>query len=487
MRFLRRSLIGLFLLCVTLGLLTMAGGMVYSALQESWSSSPNERPSRERVFSVNVVTLEPTTLTPVLQSFGEIRSRRTLDIRAPIAGRVIELNAQFSEGVQVARDQLLARIDPSDAQTAVDVAATDLREAEADLRQAERALKLAADELQAAENQATLRKTSLARQMDLLDRGVGTDAAVETAELAVSTAEQAVLSRWQALQQVEATIDQTKTLIERRKINMRNSERLLADTEISAPFDGVLSEIAVTAGGLVGVNERLATLIDPDALEVSFRVSTAQYTRLIDEDGQLVRSPVNVVLEVFGTEISVEGRLTREAASVSNGTTGRVLFAELTDPKGLRPGDFVSVRIPEPAVERVVLLPNGAVDAEEKILVLGPEDRLEEKQVELLRRQDDDVIVQIRGLAGREVITERSQLLGPGIKVRPIRQEEAETAAAAEPDMLELSSDRRAKLVAFIEGNNRMPDEVRQRMLRQLAQPQVPSQMVQRIESRMGS
>ncbi len=487
MRFLRRSLVGLFLLSVTIGLLSVGGGLIYGALQERWSDAPDNRPARERMFSVNVIAVEPGTLVPVLTSFGEIQSRRTLDIRAPIGGRVMELAAEFDEGARVEQGQLLARIDPADAQTSVDVALTDLREAEADLRQAERALILAGDELQAAENQATLRKTAMARQNDLLRRGVGTDAAVEAAELAASTAEQAVLSRWQALQQVEARIDQSKTLIERRRINLANARRLLADTEIFAPFDGVLSDVTTSAGGLVSINERMASLIDPEALDVSFRVSTAQYTKLIDAQGRLIKTPVKIVLEVLGTEISVTGRLTRESASVFEGTTGRLLFAELDAASGLRPGDFVSVEIPEPPLENVVMLPNGAVDAQGDVLVLGPEDRLEETRVAVLRRQGDGVIIEATGLAGREVVAERSQLLGPGIKVRPIRQSEAETVAAAEPDLVELTDARRAELVAYVQNNTRLPDEVRARMLRQLAEPRVPARMVERIEARMGS
>ena len=52
--------------------------------------------------------------------------------------------------------------------------------------------------------------------------------------------------------------------------------------------------------------------------------------------------------------------------------------------------------------------------------------------------------------------------------------------------MLELSEERRARLVAFVEANDRMPQDAKARVLAQLAEPQVPAQMVERIESRMG-
>ena len=33
----------------------------------------------------------------MLNSFGEVRSRRTLDVRAPITGRILELASGFEE------------------------------------------------------------------------------------------------------------------------------------------------------------------------------------------------------------------------------------------------------------------------------------------------------------------------------------------------------------------------------------------------------
>jgi membrane fusion protein (multidrug efflux system) len=92
--------------------------------------------------------------------------------------------------------------------------------------------------------------------------------------------------------------------------------------------------------------------------------------------------------------------------------------------------------------------------------------------------------VLVRGpILGREVVEERSPLLGAGITVRPLSRD-GEVPQA--PAMLELTEERRAKLVAFVEGNNRMPSEAKARVLARLAEPQVPAQMVERIESRMG-
>lgn len=485
MRFLRRSLVGLFLLALTVGILAWAGNTLYTALQVRWSADTTAQPARERVFAVNIVTVEPSKITPVLTAFGEVRSRRTLDLRSTAAGRIVELAEEFEEGGEVEQGDLLVRIDPQDAQSALDVARTDLREAEAELRDAERALDLARDDLEAAGEQTALRDKALARQLSLQERGVGTDATVETAELALSAARQAQLSRRQAVATAEARVDQANTGLERSRITLAEAGRRLEDTEIFADFTGALAEVTVVEGGLVANNERLALIVDADALEVAFRVSTSEYARLLDERGRLIPAIVGVSLDVFGVDLGTSGRITREGAAVGDGQTGRLLFARLEEAQGFRPGDFVTVRIEETPLNDVALLPSSAIGPESSVLVVGEEERLVEVDLPVLRRQGNDVIVPATDIAGRQIVAERTPVLGAGIKVRPV-QPDAMNAAEPDPEMLELSAERRARLVAFIESNDGMPAEAKARVLAQLQQPMVPLQVVERIESRMG-
>jgi RND family efflux transporter MFP subunit len=484
MQFLRRSLVGIFLLSVTLALFAWAGNTVRLAVQERMNAEPRSFEQSERVLSVNVVEVRPETLAPEMTLFGELESARTLDLRAVVGGTVLEVSESFRDGGRVDAGELLVRIDPSDARAALERARVDMQDARAELRDAERALTLARDELAAAEDQAELRRRALARQRDLADRGVGTAAAVETAELAASTAEQAVLSRRQALAQAEARVDQARTRLDRAGIDVDEAERTLADTEIHAAFSGSLAQVSASPGIRATANERLGQLIDPDRLEVSFRLSTSQYARLQEADGTAVGSPVTVSLAVEGLNLTAGGTVTRESALVGEGQTGRVLFATLDDTAGMRPGDFVTVTVTEPALDDVALVPATAVAADETVLALDAENRLTEAPVTLLRRQGDDVIIRAPDLAGQRIVAERSPLLGSGIKVQPLNPDRT-SAAAAESRVISLDPERRARLVAFVEGSP-MPDEAKARVLSQLEQDEVPAEVVTRLETRMG-
>lgn len=484
MRFLRRSLIGLFLIAATVGVLTIAGTTVYNAVQTRLADEGLSRPARERVFSVNVLPVTVTDISPELTVFGEIRSRRVLDLRASASGRVIELSDDFVEGGEVSAGQMLVRIDPADAEAALQVAQTDLAEAEAEQRDAERALDLAQQDVASAEEQARLREQALQRQIDIRERGYGSDAAVEEAELTAASARQSVVSRRQALATATSRIDTAKTSLARAEIAVQEATRDLADTEIRAAFTGALRDVSLVEGGLVSNNEQIAQLIDPDALEVEFRVSTAQYANLLDDRGTLIDGQVSVQLETFGIALSTTGRVTRESASVADGQVGRILYAQLDAAPGFRPGDFVTVRVQEPELTDVARLPASALGGDNTVLVVADDDRLELAPVTLLRRQGNDVIIRAGDLSGRLVVAERAPQLGAGIKINPLQQ--GQEQAAAKPDMMELTAERRAALIAFVEGSSAMPQAAKDRVLAQLNQDRVPSDMVERIESRMG-
>ncbi len=494
MRFLGRSLTGLFMVALTAGLMALAAGILRGALVERAEGGDAPREARERTFTVEAVTVTPRTVAPILTTYGEVIGRVTLEVRAAMPGAVLELGPGVEEGGVVEAGQLLFRIDPVAAETALAIARTDLQDAQAEGRDAARSVALARDDLASVRAQSELQSRALARQRDLAQRGVGTSAAVEAAELTVAAADQSVLSRRQALAQAEARADQAATLVSRSEIAVAEAERKLADTEVRAAVSGVLLDVVVGRGGLVSANERLATLVDPDALEIAFRVSTGQYSRLL-RDGRLAPAELTVSLDTGGLALTATGRIDRESGSVGEGQTGRLLYARLDDAAGFRPGDFATVAIEEPSLDDVAVLPASAVGAGGNVLAIAPQDdgpdRLELARVEVLRRQGDDVIVRPGDLAGRDVVADRAPQLGPGIGVTVRRRDGGDGADGAEaadaaPEMMDLTEEHRARLVAFVEASDRMPADARERMLAQLRAPQVPAATVARIEGRMG-
>ena len=490
MRFLRRALSGVFILSLTLAIIGYAGSLVFGAVTDRMNAEPRSFPQREQVIAVNVVEVRPERIAPELEVFGEVQARNTVGIRGSVGGTVVYVSEQMIEGGTVEAGEILLRVDTTDAQADLARREAELADAFAAERDAERDLMIARDDLIAAQEQADLRTSALQRQRDLQERGIGTAPELEAAELADSTARQTVLARRKAVAQAEALIDQNVNRTTLARLNVEEARRTLEGTEIIAAFDGVLSNVDVGVGSRITANEQVATLVDPDALEVALRVSTAQYATLLDGEGRLRPLDVSIGLDVEGIDLQVAGRIVRESPTVGDGLTGRLIFAAIDAAAGFRAGDFVTVTVREPPIDGIARLPATALGPDGTILVLDAEERLEVAEVELVRRQGDDVLVRAPGLEGRSAVAARTPLLGAGIKVRPIgARADGETAATQQPaipEMVRLDPDRRARLVAFVEGNQRMPDEAKTRLLSQLEQDEVPLETVNRLESRMG-
>ncbi|MEM9010315.1 MAG: HlyD family efflux transporter periplasmic adaptor subunit [Pseudomonadota bacterium] len=498
MRFIFRSLTGLFVLCLTLALLLLAGRQVADAVKAR-EEAQNRRPAgAERVFSVNVARLDEVVAQPKIRTFGEIESRRTLEVRAGSEGELVDLAADFRDGGVVRAAELLFRVDPADAASALDLADIELREAEAEMAEAEGALALAQDELAAAEEQRRLQEAALARQRDLRTRGVTSETIVETATMALSQAAQTVIGRRQALLQAESRVARAEIALDRRRVARADAARTLSKTETFAPFTGILTDVNAVLGRRVTTNEELAVLIDPTALEAAFRVTNAQFGRLLAAPGGLSAAQVVVTLEIDTIPLEIGGEIVRAGAEVGEGQTGRVLYAALDGPgvDALRPGDFVTVEIIEPPLPGVAEIPTTAATEDGRILLVTETDRLEEVAARILRRQSDTLIVGDVPF-GQRYVMERLQQLGPGVRVRPVEPQTdptdtpnqvaaAPTANDAARELVTLEPAERARLRGFVEGARQMPEEVRARLLAALDAPQVPKALVDRLEARFG-
>ena len=491
MRFLMRSLAGVALLAVTLGLLGLAAATLRDALAARAAAGGPRGPASERVYAVTTARLEPETVQPVLTAYGDLQSARQLELRAATGGTLMEIAPGLRDGGRVAAGEVLYRIDPAAAEAELAFAETDLPAAIAEAEEARIGRELAREEIGASERQRDLRAQALARSEDLRSRGVGTAADLEVAELALATAEQGLTGRRLALAQAEARIERAAIARARAVIARDEAARDLANTVEAAPFAGLLTDVTALPGRLVSVNEKLGLLMDPTALEVVFRVSRAEFARIADAKGEALPLPVTASLDVEGIELSVPGVIDRAGASFGVGQSGRLIYARLdAERAGLfRPGDFLTVRVEEPQLAGVAVVPAAAVSAEGRMLLVGADDRIEEIEVAVLRRQGDRVIV-AGAPFGRIYVTARQPALGTGVRVRPVEpgtplaEEVGQAGEAPSGAMVRLSAEARAGLIAAVEANPRMPEDAKARILAALEAEEVPQSMIDRLQTR---
>ncbi|MEM7543916.1 MAG: HlyD family efflux transporter periplasmic adaptor subunit [Pseudomonadota bacterium] len=477
-----RSLLGLALFLGAIAVTAYGGYSVMQAAGERGRGDGGKGPA-ERVFAVETGIIEKGTFAPRIEAYGEIRSWRTLELRANQGGRLVALSDQFRDGVRVAARDVLFRIDPEEYEAVVSDRRAGVAEAEADLSEAVQGVEVQQQELRATETQRDLRKTALTRREGLLQRGVATAAEVEEAEMAFAAAEQTVAARAQAMLAANIRIDRTRLKLDRAKIALSDAERALAQTIHTAPFDGIIGEVRAVLGALASPNEQLGVLIDPLALEAVFRVTNAQYARLLDEKGTLENTELLVQLDLDDVPLVIPGTIDRAAALIGSGETGRLVYARLSldDGSVLRPGDFVSVSVTEPPLSDVAVLPAAAVTEDGALLLVGEDERLIERKVRILRRQGDEVIV-ANVPDGQPYVTARAPQLGSGIKVRSLNNADPGPSGP----MISLAPERQQYLIDLVERDQRLSAAAKLRILGTLRSGAAPADLVAEIEAGAG-
>jgi len=326
------------------------------------------------------------------------------EIRPQVSGCI--LKRLFKEGSNVKAGQILYQIDPAPFQAALDNAKAALARAEANLP----AIRLR------VERYRKLLPSKAISQQDY-------DEAVA------------------ALKQAQAEIKYWKAQVKTAQIN-------LGYTRVTAPISGRIGKSNVTEGAIVTAYQPtpLATIHQLDPIYVDVPQSTAELLRLrrrLEEGnlhrGGVDRARVKLILE-DGTVYPHEGTLQFRDVKVDPTTGSVILRMIFPNPEGvLLPGMFVRAVIKEGVKEDAILVPQQAVMRTPKgapyVLVVGPNDKVERRMLQLDRAIGDKWLVVTGISAGDRVIVEGLQFVRPGmpVKAAPFNPEKAATGPQTLP------------------------------------------------------
>lgn len=344
-------------------------------------------PPVEREWIVTAVAATPANVRPQHQFFGRIVAGRQVEIRAQVAGRVVEIGSSFAEGAVVREGDLLIRVDPFDYEAR-------LREIEADLLAA-RAM------IEHDREQAAMLRTDVERRERLAGGGAGTQKALEDAKLRLSEAEQRVVDR--------------QNRIARLEIDLDRAQKNLRDTVIAAPFDGFLIDASTAVGKYLGIGDRAAQAIKASSLEARFHVPNHLFNAFLAGGGYK------------GTEANIAWAgntydvvLDRIEGQVDTASAGVELFARLVDvdaATSLRPGAFVQVHVPGRLYENVIQIPEQALhDGDTVYVIVGS--RLDARKVALIGRAGSDLLIRGDLEPSDRIVATPFPEIGPGLKVR---------------------------------------------------------------------
>ena len=362
---------------------------VYSWLQATKQVVKPQAPE-EQTWIVQSVAVQQVDVQPLEQAFGTVVAAREAHLRFGVAGEVERVSNNLRNGAHVKTGDILASLDTERLQLALD--------------KVEVQIKAESTQIKEFTAQLALRQRMAERAQSLSEKGVGSQADLDGAELAVSQA-----SNQLAL---------AKSRLAELKVSLRRHRKDLEDAVLKAPFDGSLSSVDLALGNQVSNTYLVATLTDLSSLEVSFVVPADIYANVTNLIGQQVKlswsSEGSVVSETTAT-------ITRAEVVVDRTEGGGRFYAEIPDDaaRSVPPGAFVEVSYSGRELTSVIELPEEALVGQDQVFVIE-QGRAMQRQVVLLHRSPGWIWVRGDLTSGDKVIATRLPGIGNGLRVRAV-------------------------------------------------------------------
>ncbi|HSK75395.1 MAG TPA: efflux RND transporter periplasmic adaptor subunit [Thermoanaerobaculia bacterium] len=358
-----------------------------------------EAPARD----VRLARAEEGRLARTVAVSGTLAADEQAELGIKVAGRIQQVMVDIGDPVR--RGQPIARIIPTDLELRVVQARTALEQARARLgipaagpdRMVDPQETAVVKQAVANLKQATLTRDRMAR---LLEEKLIPPSDFDAAEAAMSVAD----ARYQeAIEEVNTR----QGLLGQRRSELALAERQLADSVVTAPFDGRISERLVSAGDYVPVGGAVAVLVRVNPLRLRLGVP--------EREAVGVKVGLPVQLSVEGDPATYTGRVARISPAFSEANRTLLVEAEVPNPDGrLKPGSFAKAEIVIEASDPVVLVPASSIVSFAGIeKVIGVEaGKAVEKRVRTGRRSGDQVEITDGVKAGEAVVVQPGNLVG---------------------------------------------------------------------------
>ena len=344
----------------------VAGLAVAMVFIQSKPSAKREPPPRQaRLVEIQPVVFERARTR--IDAMGTVVPAESVTLQSQVSGEVISVSDDLEPGGQLQAGDELLRIDPRDYELAV-------LQRESEVAQAQSSLRLEQGQ------QAIAR-----REFELLNE-------------AMQEEDRDLVLRKPQLESVRAQLALAQASLEKAKLDLQR-------TRVRAPFNAIVESSAVDVGARVTTANTLATLAGTDScwVEVSVPVKQLQWItvpRARDAVGSSVRitNPA-----AWGEGVWREGRVIRLASDLEKEGRMARLIVEVDDPFTLRPensdkpvmlmGSYVSVDIEGRPLEQVARIEREYLRDGDRLWIMGAEDTLDIRQVDIVFRSQNEVFV----------------------------------------------------------------------------------------------
>ena len=381
-------------------LVLAVSGLIYYSLVSS--KTERQKPAlSEKVWQVEVISAQQQERSPTITLYGRIESPEAVKAAAPGGG--IVANVFVRNGDRVNRGQQLVTMDRRDFEAALLQAEADLRDIDNQIAELKIRHQANMASLETERNLLALAADEVERLVKLQQQKLSADTSLNAARSELGQQQLAVMSRQLDVDSYPAKLQILMARRDRSKAQLDQARLAMTRSEVRAPFDAIISEVAVSAGDRVSLGQLLISLFPIKNLEIRAHlpINYIQSVQRAIADGQQLDAGV-----------SNRGDLGRfpliRLAGEAEATGIDVYFAIDAVKNELRPGELLPLSLKLPAESGVFTVPYQAIYGNSRIYLVI-DGRLQAVDVTTVGQTRDD--------QNRVLVLIRSSNINPGDRI----------------------------------------------------------------------
>ena len=357
---------------------------------------PHEAPHLGPLVEVGILTKANRQI--LVRGTGSAQSRYEVSITPQIKGRVSELSPQMVAGGTFQKGEMLFAIEDVDYQLAIAHAQATLAQAELELLRNENLADLARKEWHSLNSESDLEPNPLVVY--------------------------------------EPQLKSARALRDAAQANVKQAELNLERTRVFAPFDCYVRSEQLEIGQFLNAGAPVATVAGIDQIEIVVPLPLEEIVWLqVPRKGTKQRgSLAKVELQSGGRTFHWQGEITRSLGEIDPRNRMARVVVTVNDPfpedtekanllNDLLPGMFVNVQILGEELSDIISVPRGAMHDNDTIWVIDDENRLHIREVDILRRERDEVLIRSGLDANEKIVLTNLSGAAEGMLLRPKMRE----------------------------------------------------------------
>ncbi|KGI56557.1 efflux RND transporter periplasmic adaptor subunit [Campylobacter sp. MIT 97-5078] len=194
-----------------------------------------------------------TNIEQSIEAVGEVYAKEQVDVGAQVSGQIIKLYVDIGDRVKVG--DLIAQIDKDKQQNELDITKAQLESTKANLESKKVALEIADNQYKREQKLYESKATSL-ESLESLKNNFYT---------------------------LKANVAELEAQVVQLEISLKNAQKDLGYTTITAPMNGIIINVAVDEGQTVNANQNTPTIVkiaNLDEMEVRMEIAEADVSKI---------------------------------------------------------------------------------------------------------------------------------------------------------------------------------------------------------------